>query len=364
MANGYRRQDRTAPAAVTIAGTRRLRRSWTPRASSCAPARRARSIRRCSTPWRMRRPRRSATNERGNKPAQIRQFYDELVMWEERVRQDPDRFDEFLPFIRMLNAKAAYAQGRGHVDANFVALIARCLGQVEARRRRCATSSSSSRRFSGSTNWKVPRVKGGQDMKLTHISEIKGQIELVSGLHIGSGNAEMHIGGTDNPVIKNPVTNEPYIPGSSLKGKMRSLLEWRAGVVGETEGKPLGFKDLRQAQRGCRRAGPHHPQALRRGARGHRPRRRAGRRDRPHPARLLGLRARSELGRGDEGQEPPAHRDQDGEHDRPHPRCRRASPQHRARARRGPLRLPAHASRCSTARTCWRTSCAVCGCWS
>ncbi len=83
-------------------------------------------------------------------------------------------------------------------------------------------------------------------MQLTHISEIKGQIELVSGLHIGSGNAEMHIGGTDNPVIKNPVTNEPYIPGSSLKGKMRSLLEWRAGVVGETDGRPLGFKDLRK----------------------------------------------------------------------------------------------------------------------
>jgi CRISPR-associated protein Csm3 len=81
-------------------------------------------------------------------------------------------------------------------------------------------------------------------MKLTQISEISGQIELVSGLHIGSGNTEMHIGGTDNPVIKNPVTNEPYIPGSSLKGKMRSLLEWHAGVVGEAEGKPLGFKHL------------------------------------------------------------------------------------------------------------------------
>jgi CRISPR-associated protein Csm3 len=81
-------------------------------------------------------------------------------------------------------------------------------------------------------------------MQLTNISEIKGQIELVSGLHIGSGNAEMHIGGTDNPVIKNPVTNEPYIPGSSLKGKMRSLLEWRAGVVGLADGKPLGFRDL------------------------------------------------------------------------------------------------------------------------
>jgi CRISPR-associated protein Csm3 len=81
-------------------------------------------------------------------------------------------------------------------------------------------------------------------MQLTKISDISGCIELVSGLHIGSGNAEMHIGGTDNPVIKNPVTNEPYIPGSSLKGKMRSLLEWRAGVVGVAEGKPLGFKHI------------------------------------------------------------------------------------------------------------------------
>lgn len=85
-------------------------------------------------------------------------------------------------------------------------------------------------------------------MQLTGISEIQGQIELVSGLHIGSGNAEMHIGGTDNPVIKNPVTNQPYIPGSSLKGKMRSLLEWRAGVVGLTEGSPLGFKHIRKLE--------------------------------------------------------------------------------------------------------------------
>ena len=85
-------------------------------------------------------------------------------------------------------------------------------------------------------------------MKLTRIAKITGEIELLSGLHIGSGNTEMHIGGTDNPVIKNPITQEPYIPGSSLKGKMRSLLEWRAGVVGLTDGgkggKPLGFSDI------------------------------------------------------------------------------------------------------------------------
>lgn len=71
-----------------------------------------------------------AENKHGNKPAQIRQFYEELVMWEERARLEPGRFDEFLPFIRMLNAKAAYASGRKHVDQNFVALIAHCLRQV------------------------------------------------------------------------------------------------------------------------------------------------------------------------------------------------------------------------------------------
>lgn len=64
-------------------------------------------------------------------------------------------------------------------------------------------------------------------MKLTAIRTLQGQIELLTGLHIGSGNVEMHIGGTDNPVIKNPVTQEPYIPGSSIKGKIRSLLEHR-----------------------------------------------------------------------------------------------------------------------------------------
>ncbi len=81
-------------------------------------------------------------------------------------------------------------------------------------------------------------------MKLTKIQKITGQIELLTGLHIGSGNSEIHIGGTDNPVIKNPITQQPYIPGSSIKGKMRSLLEWQLGVVDITDGKPLGFSHL------------------------------------------------------------------------------------------------------------------------
>lgn len=85
-------------------------------------------------------------------------------------------------------------------------------------------------------------------MQLTNIQKISGKIELLSGLHIGSGNTEIHIGGTDNPVIKNPINQQPYIPGSSVKGKMRSLLEWHLGIVGITEGHPISFKHLDQLQ--------------------------------------------------------------------------------------------------------------------
>ena len=54
---------------------------------------------------------------------------------------------------------------------------------------------------------------------------IEGTIEAKTGLHIGGANVGMSIGGADNTVVRNPITNEPYIPGSSLKGKMRSLVE-------------------------------------------------------------------------------------------------------------------------------------------
>lgn len=82
-------------------------------------------------------------------------------------------------------------------------------------------------------------------MKLTEIKKITGKIKLLTGLHIGSGDTEMHIGGTDNPVIKNPINHQPYIPGSSIKGKIRSLLEWDLGLISVTEGEPLAFKHLK-----------------------------------------------------------------------------------------------------------------------
>ena len=68
-------------------------------------------------------------------------------------------------------------------------------------------------------------------MKLVGYKQIEGIIEIVTGLHIGGSTTMIEIGGKDNPVIKHPLTKEPYIPGSSLKGKMRSLLEWKLDKI-------------------------------------------------------------------------------------------------------------------------------------
>ena len=55
---------------------------------------------------------------------------------------------------------------------------------------------------------------------------IDAEIHLKTALHIGGTDEGFDIGGIDNQVIKDKMTGVPYIPGSSLKGKMRSLLEW------------------------------------------------------------------------------------------------------------------------------------------
>ena len=75
-------------------------------------------------------------NQRHNKSTQLRKFYDEILMWEEKVNgEGPEeprkRLRKYLPMIRMLNAKAAYAKGRKHVNDDFVALLRRCLEQLE-----------------------------------------------------------------------------------------------------------------------------------------------------------------------------------------------------------------------------------------
>ncbi|MBF0625858.1 MAG: type III-A CRISPR-associated RAMP protein Csm3 [Magnetococcales bacterium] len=78
-------------------------------------------------------------------------------------------------------------------------------------------------------------------MKLRSALELSATLRLLSGLHIGAGKETIEIGGMDNPVMRHPVTREPYIPGSSLKGKLRCLLEWHRGSV-EADGSVWGSK--------------------------------------------------------------------------------------------------------------------------
>lgn len=60
---------------------------------------------------------------------------------------------------------------------------------------------------------------------------IKGVIKVKTGLHIGGDDTFSAIGAIDSPVIRDPLTRDPIIPGSSLKGKMRSLLAREKGSI-------------------------------------------------------------------------------------------------------------------------------------
>ncbi len=59
---------------------------------------------------------------------------------------------------------------------------------------------------------------------------LDGEMHCVTGLHIGAGKGSLEIGGADNPVVKDAF-GRPYVPGSSLRGKLRSLLEQAAGLA-------------------------------------------------------------------------------------------------------------------------------------
>jgi CRISPR-associated protein Csm2 len=67
-----------------------------------------------------------------NKSTQLRRFYDEIVMWHEKIMLHPEKFDDYLPYVRMLNAKAAYAEGRKLVDGAWVDLVGHCVSQVNS----------------------------------------------------------------------------------------------------------------------------------------------------------------------------------------------------------------------------------------
>jgi CRISPR-associated protein Csm2 len=68
-----------------------------------------------------------------NKRAQLRRFYDELVMWNDSVQQAEKRdekYNELVPFIKMLKAKVVYAKGREHVDETFKMFFSHCIDQI------------------------------------------------------------------------------------------------------------------------------------------------------------------------------------------------------------------------------------------
>lgn len=68
-------------------------------------------------------------------------------------------------------------------------------------------------------------------MKLVKKIKYSAELEILTGLHIGDSSDNVEIGGIDNPVVRKTIDNVPYIPGSSLKGKIRSLLEQIAGTA-------------------------------------------------------------------------------------------------------------------------------------
>jgi CRISPR-associated protein Csm3 len=63
---------------------------------------------------------------------------------------------------------------------------------------------------------------------------LEGEILCETGLHIGAGKGSLEIGGADNPVVKDAF-GVPYVPGSTLRGRLRSLLEQSSGVAVPSE---------------------------------------------------------------------------------------------------------------------------------
>lgn len=76
------------------------------------------------------------------------------------------------------------------------------------------------------------------DLSLLGVTKVTATLEVLTGLHIGAGKDEVEIGGIDSPVVKTP-QGDPYIPGSSVKGKLRFLMEWAFGHV-RSDGKVWG----------------------------------------------------------------------------------------------------------------------------
>jgi CRISPR-associated protein Csm3 len=72
------------------------------------------------------------------------------------------------------------------------------------------------------------------ELKLIGKLILEGVMHCETGLHVGAGKGSLEIGGSDNPVVKDAF-GRPYVPGSSLRGKLRSLLEQSSGLAVPSE---------------------------------------------------------------------------------------------------------------------------------
>ncbi len=68
------------------------------------------------------------------------------------------------------------------------------------------------------------------ELKLVGKLLLDGDLICETGLHIGAGKGSLEIGGADNPVVKDAF-GRPYVPGSSIRGRLRSLLEQSSGMA-------------------------------------------------------------------------------------------------------------------------------------
>lgn len=68
---------------------------------------------------------------KANKPTQIRKFYDEVLRFDSMLKTNPADFDNILPYLKMLNAKVAYAMGRDLVSKGFKDFISTSLNQIK-----------------------------------------------------------------------------------------------------------------------------------------------------------------------------------------------------------------------------------------
>ena len=66
-----------------------------------------------------------------NKPTQLRKFYDEVLRLESLMKDKPEEFEKNLPYLKMLNAKVAYAKARDLVTEEFRQMIKQGISQVD-----------------------------------------------------------------------------------------------------------------------------------------------------------------------------------------------------------------------------------------